>query len=62
MHNSEVMPQFIHINSTAKQIQLNLSATRNSSSYTSREEYDDYLNDSYMDAFEGDPDACWNVD
>lgn len=56
------MPQFIHINSTAQQRQLNLSTKGSSYSYMSRKEYDDYLNDSYMDAFESAPDAYWNID
>lgn len=56
------MPQFIHINSTAQQRMLNLNAKGSSNSHMSRQEYDDYLNDSYMDAFEGDLDAYWNID
>lgn len=26
------------------------------------EEYESYVEDSYLDAFEGDPDAMWNID
>lgn len=62
LHNSDNLPNFIHVNSTAKQRQLNISANRSASSYKSKKEYDEYVRDSYMDAFEGDPDACWNID
>lgn len=62
LHKRGDMPNSIHINSNAQQIQLNLSAKRTPSMYMSRQEYDEYLNDSYMDAFEGDPDAYWNID
>lgn len=62
LHKKGDMPQFIHINSTAQQRQLNLSTKGSSYSYMSRKEYDDYLNDSYMDAFESAPDAYWNID
>ena len=50
LHNSDNLPNFIHVNSTAKQRQLNISANRSASSYKSKKEYDEYVRDSYMDA------------
>lgn len=63
LHDVNVTPSSITINSNRYQIALNHSSTnKHNSTYQSREEYNEYLRESYMDAFEGDSDACWNID
>lgn len=66
MHKKDDMPEFIRIDSTAQHKRMLLKAHRDRSSYRSsymsRYEYEAYLDECYEDAFEGDPDAYWNID
>ena len=63
LHDKDYKPTHIHINSDAEQNRLNhLSKSSNHSLSQSYQEYKEYIEDSYMDAFEGDSDAIWNID
>lgn len=59
LHDVNVMPSSITINSIRYQIAI---TNKHNSTYQSRQEYNEYLRESYMDAFEGDSDAYWNID
>lgn len=60
LHERSIYPSSITINSS--KYQLSLNRLRSVPLYQSRQEYDKYVRDSYMDAFEGDEDAYWNID
>ncbi len=62
LHSHSDMPVHIHINSRCKQDMLNRTASKDYPSYQSYSEYQQYISESYMDAFEGDEDAYWNID
>lgn len=60
LHENGATPMSMTINSTRYQEYLNHSKL--SPSYQTVREYSDYVTDSYMDAFEGDTDAYWNIE
>ena len=60
LHENGETPTSVTINSTRYQKHLN--RTKSSPSYQTIREYNDYVIDSYMDAFEGDSDAYWNIE
>lgn len=60
LHENGATPMSMTINSTRYQQYLNRSKL--SPPYQTIREYNDYVTDSYMDAFEGDSDAYWNIE
>lgn len=60
LHENGETPTSVTINSPRYQKHLN--RTKSSPSYQTIREYNDYVIDSYMDAFEGDSDAYWNIE
>lgn len=62
LHSRSDMPEHIHINSKCKKEILNRNAPNGNPSYQSHSEYQQYVSESYLDAFDGDEDAYWNID
>lgn len=62
LHHKDVFESSIHINTIAKQRQLNRSNSAKTYLGQTTSEYNRYVEDSIMDAFEGDSDSIWNIE